>query len=171
MIMKKFMMTMIAALCMSSAFAFNQGPKTLTPAEKTDMMAKELNLTKKQQTKVLALNEKYADLFQRPAHHGRHHMKDGKCPKQQMEGCKKDVEKKECCKKDAAEKKECCKKMGGKREITPEQKAKMEQMHQKREAYDKELESILTKKQFQQYQENKAKHHGHHGKPHGKPAE
>jgi len=64
--------------------------------------------------------------------------------------------------------------MGGKWEITPEQKAKMEQMHQKREAYDKELESILTKKQFQQYQENKAKHHGrhgHHGKPHEKPAE
>lgn len=163
-------LTLIAAMAVSATFAFHQGPKKITPAERTEKMTQELNLSKKQQAKVLALNEKYADAFTMPGMRGPRPPKDGKFdgrkpqgkPDCKKEGCdKKDMQDKQCCKKDTG----CCKKGGQHKrpELTPEQKAKMDTMRQKRADYDKELESILNKKQYQTYKENQMKHRGHHG--------
>lgn len=160
MIMKKMILTMVAALVVSSSFAFHQGPRQMTPADRTDKMAKELNLSKKQKAKVLALNEKYADAFAHPGKGGPRPPKDGKFEGKDKDFKKGDMQKD--CKKGG-----CCKDDKGKRpELTAEQKAKMEAMHKKREAYDSELKTILSNKQYQTYKENMHKHHGgrgHHG--------
>lgn len=142
---------LIAAMTVSTSFAFRQGPRQITPADRTEKMAQELNLSKKQKAKVLALNEKYADIF----------AMRGKPGPRQKDCCKKDMQDKQCCKKDTG----CCNKGGQHKrpELTPEQKAKMDTMRQKRADYDKELESILNKKQYQTYKENQKKHRGHHG--------
>lgn len=174
-------LTLIAAMAVSTTFAFHQGPKKITPAERTEKMTQELNLSKKQQAKVLALNEKYADAFAMPGMRGPRPSKDGKFdgrkpqgkPDCKKEGCDKkekdfDKQGKDCCNKN----KECCKKDGQHKrpELTAEQKAKMKAMHQKRAEYDKELEKILNKKQYQAYKDNNKRHHGHrgHGPHHGK---
>ena len=176
--MKKMILTLIAALTVSTTFAFHQGPKKITPAERTEKMTKELNLSKKQKAKVLALNERYADAFAMPGMRGPRPPKDGKFDGRKPQGKpdhqKKDFDKqrkdfdkqgKDSCKKN----KECCNKDGQHKrpELTAEQKAKMKALHQKRAEYDKELENILNKKQYQTYKENQKKHHGHRGhRPH-----
>ena len=167
MIMKKMILTLIAVMAVSTTFAFHQGPKKVTPAERTEKMTQELNLSKKQQAKVLALNEKYADAFAMPGMKGPRPSKDGKFDGKKPEG-KPDCQQKGCDKQDKKcdkQGKECCEKDGQHKrpELTAEQKAKMEAMHQKRAEYDKELEKILNKKQYQTYKDNQKKHRGQHG--------
>ena len=168
--MKKMILTLIAAMTVSATFAFHQGPKKITPAERTEKMTQELNLSKKQQAKVLALNEKYADAFAMPGMRGPRPSKDGKFDGKKPEGKQKGCDKQD--KKCDKQGKECCKKDGQHKrpELTAEQKAKMKAMHQKRAEYDKELEKILNKKQYQTYKDNNKRHHGHrgHGPHHGK---
>jgi hypothetical protein len=110
--MKKMLISMMAALWMSSAIAANTtsmqpdeqqgGPRrhALTPEKVTERMTEELDLSKKQVEKVQKLNEEYADIFQRPGRHHRHHgmyrgMKGKDCCKAGKECCKAD---KDCCK-------------------------------------------------------------------------
>lgn len=164
-------LTLIAAMTVSATFAFHQGPKKITPAERTEKMSQELNLSKKQKAKVLALNEKYADVFAMPGMRGSRPPKDGKFDgrkpqgkpdfqKEDFDKQRKDFDKqdKDCCKKDGQHKRP---------ELTAEQEAKMKAMHQKRAEYDNELEKILNKKQYQAYKDNQKRHHGHRGhRPH-----
>lgn len=96
-------MTMIAALCMSYAFAGNMPgkkydkhqhkkvmkfrqdhpdrpgrPERPTPAQMTEKMKMQLHLSDKQVKKVAALNEKYADVLGGPGMGHRHGPKGGK---------------------------------------------------------------------------------------------
>ena len=162
--MKKFMMTMIAAVLMSSA-AFaqeekkceckcNKKPdKTEMVKHRTDKIVKKYGLNDQQAASLLELNTKYADKFGAPR--GRHHhhgMKHGKkhenktaantgATPQQSRGDKK------------------------RPELTEEQKAKFEarrkEMEANRQAYETELKKIMTADQYKQYEADMKKHKGH----------
>ena len=133
----------------------------------TERMAKELNLNDAQKAQVLDLNTRYADMFRHPKHHGQKPPRGGN-------GC--------CCKGDQkppqmdngqdpaapdGEKKS----MDNKNKPNlDKKKPDMKAMKEKREAYDKELKTILTEDQYKLYQkqreERKANHqHKKHGAP------
>lgn len=167
-------LTLIAAVTVSTTFAFHQGPKKITPAERTEKMTQELKLSKKQKAKVMALNERYADVFTMPGMRGPRPPKDGKFEGKKPES-KYNGQQNDCSKKQGQDyhKKGKDGRNGDQHkrpELTPEQKAKMQAMHQKRAEYDKELQGILTKKQFQAYKDNQERHNGQrgHGPHHGK---
>lgn len=102
------------------------------PMDPTAKMARELDLTPEQMTKVRELNAKYPELFR---HHGRPHH-----PHQKDMKAKKDF-----------------KKIDGKKKFEGKkfEKKKMDPTKHKeiREKYDKELKGILSKKQFKKYNE------------------
>ena len=75
--MKKFMLTIIAAMTMSLAMAQNPSdgkpnrhPEPMTVEQITTQMQTKLGLNDEQYAKVKALNEKYADILKRPAMRG-----------------------------------------------------------------------------------------------------
>lgn len=138
----------------------------------TERMAKELNLNDAQKAQVLDLNKRYADMFRHPGHHGKHKPMGGK-------GC--------CCKGEGkGPKAECDGKapaapeFDGKAPAAPDfdkkpqdgkkpdfdKKPDMKEMKAKREAYNKELKTILTKDQYKLYEqhqkERKEKMKKHH---------
>ncbi len=154
--MKKIVLSMVALLSMTVAMAQSENgerkaPKQMTPAEMTTRMAKELNLTDEQKTKVQALNEEYKD------HLGGPRMGGGRPPKADSNtGATEQKPRRE------------------RPQLTDEQKAQMKQHHAKREEYDKKLKGILTAEQYKTYQKHH-KHHGprghHGGKPGDKPGD
>lgn len=165
--MKKMMMTMIAAVLMSSA-AFAQEEKkcecknckkpdkTEMVKHRTDKFAKKYGLNDQQAASLLELNTKYADKFGGPrGHHGKHHGK------------------KHECKADATTGATAQQPRGDKKrpELTEEQKAKFEarrqEMEANRKAYETELKKILTADQFKQYEAD-MKNHKEHGHKHDK---
>ncbi len=129
------------------------------PAEMmTERMAKELNLNDAQKAQVLELNKKYADMFRHPGHHGPKAPRGGN-------GC--------CCKGDQkppqmdngqapaapdADKAP----QDFKKKPDFDKKPDMKEMKAKREAYDKELKTILTKDQYKQYQKQQEERKAHH---------
>ena len=135
--MKQFLMTLAAALFISSA-ALAQDKKENRKEEmikhRTERMAKDYNLSDKQKKQLLDLNTKYGDMM-RPMHrHGHHGMKG-----QRPEPPKDD------------------KKMAEKRQ----------EMEATMKAYDAELQKIMTADQFKSYQEDQKKfrekrHKRHH---------
>lgn len=149
--MKKIILSMVALLSMTAAMAQSENgerkaPKKMTPAEMTTRMAKDLNLTDAQKTKVQALNEEYKDCFGGPR------MGGGRPPKNdgQTGATEPNQQRKE------------------RPQLTDEQKAKMKEHHAKRQEYDKKLKNILTDEQYKTYQKHHKKHgpHGRHGGPH-----
>lgn len=167
--MKKMMMTMIAAVLMSSA-AFaqeekkcecknsKQPDKTEMVKHRTDKFAKRYGLNDQQAASLLELNTKYADKFGGPrGHHGKHHGKrHGMKPGKKHEG-----------QTDATTGATPQQPRGDKKrpELTEEQKAKFEARRQEveanRKAYETELKKILTDDQFKQYEADMKKHKGH----------
>ena len=164
--MKKMMMTMIAAVLMSSA-AFaqeekkceckcKQPDKTEMVKHRTDRVVKKYGLNDQQAASLLELNTKYADKFGGPrGHHGKKHgMRHGKKHEGQA---------------DATTGATTPQPRGDKKrpELTEEQKAQFQarrqEMEANRKAYETELKKILTEDQFKQYEADMKKHkrHGH----------
>lgn len=181
--MKKIVLLAVALVTMTQVQAENRKDRNLqvnvekqfdrrhhkdgNPVEfVTERMAKELNLNDAQKAQVLDLNTRYADMFRHPKRHGQKPPRGGN-------GC--------CCKGDQkppqmdngqasaapdGEKKP----MDCKKKPDFDKKPDMKEMKAKREAYDKELKTILTEDQYKLYQkqreERKANHqHKKHGAP------
>ena len=137
--MKKFMLTIIAAMTMSLAMAQNPSdgkpnrhPEPMTVEQITTQMQTKLGLNDEQYAKVIALNEKYADILKRPAMRGMRpngfgNMDNGERP-----------------------------------QMTEEMKNMMEEHRTKRLAYENELKSILSTSQYTTYQ-NMMPKRGHRG--------
>ena len=133
--MKKILLTMIALLSMTAVMAQNdksdkKAPKEPTPEEMTARMAKDLNLTDDQKTKVLALNKEYKDMF-----------KGGPCmggPR----GPKPDGKSGATDNQQRTERPQ----------MTDAQKAEMKKHMEQRKAYDQKLKSILTADQYKSWQ-------------------
>lgn len=144
--MKKILLTMIALLSMTAVMAQNdksdkKAPKEPTPEEMTARMAKDLNLTDDQKTKVLALNKEYKDMFKGGPRMGgpRGPKPDGKS------GATDNQQRPE------------------RPQMTDAQKAEMKKHMEQRKAYDTKLKSILTADQYKSWQ--KQHKHGHKGGP------
>lgn len=159
--MKQFMMTLVAALFISSAaFAYDKDDKDTRKQEmikhRTEQTVKDYNLNDEQAKQLLELNTKYADKMRRP-HRGRHHGPHG------MKG--KRPESPHCdgkCKCPDAPK-------GDKKGERPEppkgdMKEKRAEMAATMKAYDEELQKIMTPEQYKNYKADMAKRHPHHKK-------
>ena len=144
--MRKLVLTMFALLSMTAMMAQNdksdkKAPKEPTPEEMTARMAKDLNLTDDQKTKVLALNKEYKDMFKGGPRMGgpRGPKPDGKS------GATDNQQRPE------------------RPQMTDAQKAEMKKHMEQRKAYDTKLKSILTADQYKSWQ--KQHKHGHKGGP------
>lgn len=133
--MKKILLTMIALLSMTAVMAQNdksdkKAPKEPTPEEMTARMAKDLNLTDDQKTKVLALNKEYKDMFKGGPRMGgpRGPKPDGKS------GATDNQQRPE------------------RPQMTDAQKAEMKKHMEQHKAYDTKLKSILTADQYKSWQ-------------------
>src|SRR5574344_2087450 len=136
--------TMMSITTMAQETESNQNSKpkfdkTEMIQKRTEMIAKKYDLSDAQQKQLLALNTKYADKLGRPMMGKR----PGR-PEMNGRGMRPDS-------------------MQQKRpEMTEEQntemKAKREEMKATMDAYNKELQSIMTPEQFQKYQEDSKNH-------------
>lgn len=162
--MKKIVMTMVALLAMTAAVAQQSDNnkerkafKKPTPEEMTTRMAKDLNLTDAQKTKVQALNKEYEQVLGGPGMRGpRPDKGDGKSGDKK----KGDVKKKKTDANTEATAQDG--KRDGKRpELTDAQKQEMKQHKAKRKEYDAKLKQILTDDQYKSYQQQHRR--GHRG--------
>lgn len=168
--MKKAILLITAAifsvtLCMAQE---KKEKKQMTIEQKTEKMVNYLQLNDKQAKELKQLNEKYADLLQRPARpHGKGHFggpHGQRPPKMKQEG-NENLEKRPDMKSGHHGK-------PNHPQMSDEERAKMKEKmmeyKKQREEYQKELKSILTEEQYQKYQKmqshrgGKGKHH-HHG--------
>ena len=138
--MKKFILTIVAALTMTAATAQEEKneqrePRQITPEAMTDRMAKQLELTDDQKAKVLELNKAYADMFKGPGMRPQRPMGERKA---RPEG-------------DKPERKT-------RPEMTEEQKEAMKKMFEKREEYNTKLKDILTEAQMEKYKSMHQRH-------------
>ena len=129
------------------------------PAERrTERMAKELNLNEEQKAQVLDLNKRYADMFRHPGHHGKHKPMGGKgcCCKGEGKGPKGDLDGKAPAAPDFDKQPQDFDKQpqDGKKKPDFDKKPDMKEMKAKREAYNKELKTILTKEQYKLYEQH-----------------
>ena len=133
--MRKLVLTMFALLSVTAVTAQTdtkerKAPKEMTPEEMTSRMAKDLNLTDAQKTKVLALNKEYKDMFKGGPRMGgpRGPKPDGKS------GATDNQQRPE------------------RPQMTDAQKAEMKKHMEQRKAYDQKLKSILTADQYKSWQ-------------------
>ena len=133
--MKKIFLTMFALLSMTAMMAQNdksdkKAPKEPTPEEMTSRMAKDLDLTDAQKTKVLALNTEYKDMFK-----GGPRMGGPRGPKPDGKSEATDNQQRP-----------------ERPQMTDAQKAEMKKHMEQRKAYDQKLKSILTADQYKKWQ-------------------
>ena len=134
---------MVALLSMTAMMAQDtdkkerKAPKEITPEEMTTRMAEELALTDDQKTKVLKLNQQYKDVLGGP---GMGRGPRGPRPDGQSGATQQQDQRPE------------------RPQLTDAQKAEMKQHMEKRQAYEKELQGILTEKQFKNWR--KQQRHG-----------
>lgn len=158
--MKQFMMTLVAALFISSAaFAHDKDDKDTRKQEmikhRTEQTVKDYNLNDEQAKQLLELNTKYADKMRphRGRHHGPHGMKGKRPESPHCDGkCK-------CPDAPKGDKK-------GERPEPPkgDMKEKRAEMQETMKAYDAELQKIMTPEQYKNYKADMAKRHSHHKK-------
>lgn len=154
--MKKIALTLVALLSLTAASAQNSGSvtsdqkkgmKQMTPEQRVERMAKKLKLTDEQKSRVLALDNEYADVLKAPAMRG---PRPPRKPGTAVDNQQKDVKNMQ------------------RPQMTKEQKAEMKQHFEKRKEYDAKLKQILTDTQYQQLQKMQP-HHGHQGHHAGAP--
>ena len=127
---------MIALLSITAVMAQNndkkerKAPKEITPEQITDRMAKDLDLTDAQKTKVLALNTEYKDMFK-----GGPRMGGPRGPKPDGKSEATDNQQRP-----------------EHPQMTDAQKAEMKKHMEQRKAYDTKLKSILTADQYKKWQ-------------------
>ena len=153
--MKKVMMTLMAAVLMSTSAVAQEEKQDKRPEKKfdktemvkhrTDETVKRYSLNDKQAKQLLELNNKYADKMgprgPRPHHHGPEGA-PGRPPKDRPDA-------------------------KGERPEPPKDGHHMEHHKQRMEtmkAYDAELQKIMTADQFKAYQADREKHRKHHEK-------
>lgn len=113
----------------------NNNASTLTPQQATNNLVKELGLNSTQAKKLKKLNEKYADLIANPRFKGKPLPATENNDKKAVDG------------KTGATTHE-----GGEtHKSSAEQQAHIKSQHQKRNAYNTELQKILTKAQYSKY--------------------
>ena len=126
---------MVALLSMTAMMAQNdksdkKAPKEPTPEEMTARMAKDLNLTDDQKTKVLALNKEYKDMFK-----GGPRMGGPRGPKPDGKSEATDNQQRP-----------------ERPQMSDAQEAEMKKHMEQRKAYDQKLKSILTADQYKSWQ-------------------
>ena len=137
--MKKFILTIVAALTMTAATAQEKKneqrePRQITPEAMTDRMAKQLELTDDQKAKVLELNKAYADMFKGPGMRPQRPMGERRA---RPEGDNQERQRPQ---------------------MTEEQKEAMKKMFEKREEYNTKLKDILTEAQMEKYKSMHQRH-------------
>jgi len=161
-------MTLAAALLISSA-AFSQESeqqgqrpkfdKSEMVKHRTDEIVKKYNLNEEQASKLLDLNTQYADKLGNGHRRGHHHHGTRRPPKGRP-NMDKQVDASSGATAQPSQER-------SRPELTEEQKAKFEEKRKEqkaaREAYEAELQNIMTPEQFKQYKSDKKKHgrHGH----------
>lgn len=150
--MKKIVLTMVALLSMTAMMAQDNGKRERraepTAEEMTERMAKSLDLTADQKTKVLALNTEYKDVLRTPGMRApRGPRPDGQTGATQQQ------------------------QRPQRPQLTDEQKAQMQQHMEKRKEYNEKLKAILTADQYKKYQDQYQRR-GRRGGPRGsRPAD
>ena len=159
-------MTLVALMAMTAAMAQDNGkaqkaPKQMTPEEMTTRMAKDLNLTDAQKSKVQALNAEYKDVLGGPGMGRGPRGPRGQRPDGQTGATQQ--QDKQAKKNDQQE---------GERperpQLTDEQKAQMKAHMEKRQEYDGKLKKILTDEQYQSWKKQHQRRGGRGGFPGGK---
>lgn len=126
--MKKVMMTAMLMLAMTATMAQNERPAKMDATSLTELLVKQLGLSSTQKTKVSALNKKYESVLGGPGMGRPRHDENSNSSNSGNN------------------------KRGQRPELTDTQKAEMQQRRTQRQAYEKELKSILTDDQYQNYQ-------------------
>lgn len=137
--MKKFILTIVAALSLTAATAQEEKneqrePRQITPKAVTDRMAKHLELTDDQKAKVLELNKAYADMFKGPGMRPQRPLGERRA---RPEGDNQERQRPQ---------------------MTEEQKEAMKKMFEKREEYNTKLKDILTEAQMEKYKSMNQRH-------------
>ena len=146
--MKKIVLTLVTLLSMTAVFAQSdnkeqKGPRELTPQQRTDFLAKKLNLTDAQKSQMLALNTEYADVLKGPG------MRQGKRHQKPVDG--------ETAATQQQQRPE-------RPEMTDAQRDEMKKRFEKRKEYDEKVKKLLTEEQYEEYKKMQPRRHGHHGK-------
>ncbi len=128
-----------------------QAPQKPTPEQVTNQMASQLSLTDAQKKKVLALNNQYKDVIG-----GGPGMGGPGGPQPPKDGQTTDKSSKKAAKKQKGSRPEPP-------QMTDAQKKEMQQHMQKRQAYDKQLQKILSTDQYKKYQQSQPGPGGHGG--------
>ena len=162
--MKKIILLITVAIFSTTLCMAQQKPmrKQMTPEQMTEKMVNDLQLNSKQEKKLKKLNEKYAEVLQKPDRMFRRGYFRG--PNKQRPPHMQ---------KESDENVQETPNMGKRPEMSDEQrekmKEKMAEFKKQQEEYQKELKDILTEAQYKKYLEMK-NHRGGKGMHHPKKA-
>ena len=141
--MKKYLLAVAIAMFSLSAVAQQENPQGQprrvdsqeAAKQRTERMQQNYNLSDEQTQSLLQLNLKYAETMPMGMRPGG--QRQGPRPGAQQQGPRPQGDR------------------GGFRNLSPEQReARIKEMQTTRQAYEKELQAILTPEQFQKYQED-----------------
>lgn len=169
--MKKIILLITVAIFSTTLCMAQQKPmrKQMTPEQMTEKMVNDLQLNSKQEKKLKKLNEKYAEVLQKPDRMFQRGYFRGpnkqRPPHMQKESDENVQETPNMGKRPDSE--------GKRPEMSDEQrekmKEKMAEFKKQQEEYQKELKDILTEAQYKKYLEMK-NHRGGKGMHHPKKA-
>jgi Spy/CpxP family protein refolding chaperone len=148
--MKKIALMIVALLSMTAVQAQENENKNqprehkqMTVAERTDRLAKTLELSDDQKTKVLELNKEYEKVLEGPSMRGPRPPKpDGESGATAQNGQQRPE----------------------RPQLTDAQREEMKQRFEKRQEYEKKLKEILTDDQYKKYQEMRPGRRGFGGR-------
>ena len=148
--MKKIALMIVALLSMTAVQAQENENKNqprehkkMTVAERTDRLAKALELSDDQKTKVLELNKEYEKVLEGPSMRGPRPPKaDGESGATAQNGQQRPE----------------------RPQLTDAQREEMKQRFEKRQEYEKKLKEILTDDQYKKYQEMRPGRRGFGGR-------